>query len=434
MTVVLDLVYLLGVLLVGPFYLLIRIARGKRLASPLQRLGFVDMPEDDGRCTVWLHGVSVGEVLAARALVAALRAEFPDVRPIITSTTVTGLETARRTYPDLLVLPCPYDLSGAVRRFVRRTRPRLLVLLELELWPNTLATCRARGIPVVLANAKISERSRDGYARFARVLPRFLDGVTVCAQSEDHGARFAGLGLAERTTVTGNLKYDNVRFDPGCPRREDLRREHGFPDAVRILVAGSTHAGEEAILVEAAKRIRADEADFRLVLAPRHPERIAEVAAFCEDAGLVLGRRSRPAEVLDPACLLIDTMGELADLYGLADVAFVGGTLVPVGGHNLLEPAAFGLPLVVGPHIHTVQDSAAELRSAGALHDVREPKEVKTVVENLLASPVARSRATEGARAVIARHGGSARRTMSVVAGLLRDEPDAAAAQESEPT
>lgn len=414
----LDALYILGAVLLGPFYLLARVLKHKRLASPKCRLGFVDAVEDDGRAVVWVHGVSVGEVLAARSLIDGI----DDARVVVTSTTVTGLGVAATTYPDHDVRACPYDLSFAVRRFITRVRPRVLVLMELELWPNILAVCRRVGVPILVANGKMSARSQRGYQCMQRLLPRFLDGISVfLMQNQLYADRLSTLGVpASRIEVVGNLKYDNVTLDPSRPTRASLRAEHGFDPVAPIAMFGSTHPGEEELILEACVAVAAVVPGFRFVLVPRHPERVSDVVKLVERAGLRVGLRSRPSDAADPACLVVDTMGELSSLYGLADVAFVGGTLVDVGGHNLLEPAGLGLPLVVGPHLHTVRETADDLAEADVLEVVTGPDALAAALVRLLSDTDARARASAGARAVIARHKGSARRTISTLMHFLR--------------
>jgi len=413
----LDAVYLLGATVLAVPYLLVRLVRRKPLVSPLRRLGFVRPTAADDQDVVWVHGVSVGEILAARSLVDALAPR----RVLVTSTTATGLQVARETYGHLEVRECPYDLSFAVRRFIRRARPQALILIELELWPNTLAACRASSIPVILANGKISERSLRGYRRVLRWLPRFLDSVRMFLMQDDtYGARLVELGVPpERVQVTGNLKFDNVRFEPGRDRRASLRAEHGFAPEAPIAIFGSTHPGEEALILQACEEVAKGVPGLRLVMVPRHPERVPEVSRMVRRAGWSVGLRSRPEEVRDPTCLIVDTMGELSTLYGLADVAFVGGTLVGVGGHNLLEPAGQGLPLVVGPHLDTVRESADALHAADALTVITSSDSLAAVVKRLLPEPGGRARSAEGARRVVERHTGSTERTMTALNGLL---------------
>jgi 3-deoxy-D-manno-octulosonic-acid transferase len=420
-TLPLDILYLLGALVVGPFYLLSRLLRRKRLASPWRRLGFVDrLPRGEGP-VIWIHAVSVGESLAIRSLVGELQRSVEGAIPVITCTTATGLEVARKTYPGLHVLESPYDLGCAIRRFLSRVRPDLLVLVEVELWPNQLAIHRRRRIPVVVVNGKLSEESTRGYRRLQRIMPGFLKGISAfLMQNELYGSRLETLGVPrERIEVVGNLKFDNARTRDPSEVRQRLRSEHGFGEGAAILLAGSTHKGEEDTLLQAAARIRADLPGFRLVLAPRHPERVSEVLEAAGATGWTCGVRSRPQEPRNPAVLVIDTMGELSTLYGLADLAFVGGTLAPVGGHNLLEPAELGLPILVGPHLHTVRETADALQAGGALQVVRSAEELACSVLEFLRNQEKVKRAADAAHAVIEAHRGSVGRTLEVISREL---------------
>lgn len=420
MTLLLDSAYVLGALLLGAPYLLVRAVRRRPMAPPLRRLGFVDPPRPGSSPVIWVHAVSVGEVRAVRSLLEGLAGLG---RPLLTCTTVTGLQVARGLYPDVDVRESPFDLSFAVRRFMRRVRPELVVLVELELWPNHLRILASRRIPVVVVNGKLSPRSAAGYRRLLRIMPAFLDGVRhFLMQSEEHAARLRGLGIPEaRISVTGNVKFDNVRFrDPG-PERGRLRDEHGLDRGAFVFVAGSTHPGEEEALLDAALLVREQVPGLRVVLAPRHPGRVRDVLECVRHKGLRPGLRSRPGEGRDPEVLVVDTMGELPILYGLGDAAFVGGTLVPVGGHNVLEPAEVGVPLLVGPHLHTVAETAEALRAAGALQVVRGPSELASRLLELVREPRAARRASAGARAVIDAHRGSVGRTLSVLQPLLVD-------------
>jgi 3-deoxy-D-manno-octulosonic-acid transferase len=417
----LDTAYVVLAAVCGPFYLAWRLIRRKPMASPWRRLGFVDPGPEGPGPVVWFHAVSVGEVLAIRGLLADLQAGLPGARPVITSTTVTGLATARRTWPSLPVRESPLDLGTAVRRFLRRMRPDVLVLVELELWPNLLGICARRGIPVVVVNGKLSPGSLRGYRRLGRLLPRFLQGVCLwMMQDATYAGRLAGLGVPEdRIRVTGSIKYANATLDDPGPERQRLRLDHGWAEEARVCVAGSTHAGEEVALLDAFRALRAKRPEWRLVLAPRHPERVAEVAALVTRAGWRLGRRSRPGHPPDPDVLLVDTMGELRRLYALGDVAFVGGTLVPVGGHNLLEPAGWGLPILVGPHLDTVRETASDLDDAGVVSILGDSAGLARRLEEVLGDPSARRRAADGARRTFAARQGAALRTWAGIRDTL---------------
>ena len=419
-TLPLDLAYVLLALVTLPVLLPLRWLRGKRLASPRRRLGFVPPPAGPPGPVVWFHAVSVGETLALRSLVEALRRARPEVRPVITCTTTTGLEVARSSFRDLPVLECPYDLGGALRRFVGRVRPAMLVLVEVEFWPNMLGVLRRRGIPVLVVNGRLSARSARGYRWLVRVMPRFLAGIRAFLVQETHHAeRLRSLGIPEeRIQVAGNLKADNLDQAEIREVRRRLRREHGFAEGVPVLVAGSTHPGEEESLLDALERVRKQVPDLRLVLVPRHPERTADVLDTVRSRGLRVDLRSR-RNPSDPEVLLVDTLGELSTLYGLADITFVGGTLVPVGGHNLLEPAAHGLPVLTGPHLEAVRGLADELEAAGVLTQVTDAAALARETVRILEDPTRRVRAAEGARMVLQTGRGATERTLGVLLDLL---------------
>ena len=416
---ILDAFYLALVVVVGPFWAIRRLWRRRPMPPLLARFGWIaPLPAAPSR--VWVHGVSVGEVLAARGIVAALRAQGHDV--LISSTTVAGLATARQHFGAEHVREGPLDFSCSVRRFLKRVRPQALVLLELELWPNTLLACSAANIPVMLANGKLSQRSLRGWRRVVRVMPKLLRPVRMFAvQSEEHAARFRSLGVApERIQTCGNLKFDNVVLKSRDAEAARQRERLGFPESAPVVVAGSTHAGEEEILLGAIVAARRVFPELRLVLAPRHLERLPVVLSAAAAHGRV-GLLTRASECRDAVVVVVDTMGELATLYALADLAFVGGTLVPVGGHNLLEPAAFGVPIFTGPHIGNVQALGEELVHEGVMSvmTLSSVGECENMINSILQQQGSGQRARAGAARVFAAHSGSLPRTMQAMAAIL---------------
>lgn len=419
----LDLIYLPLLVVVGPFWALARRLKGKRTAPLSRRLGGVE-PRPGSRPAVWVHAVSVGEVLCARGLVERLVARG-DRDVIVTATTSTGLETARRVLPGALIREAPLDLSFAIRRFLARVRPDLLILVELELWPNWMRVLGRRGLPIWVVNAKISERSARGYARLERWGLTMLGGLArVLAQEEAYAERFVAHGLPrDRVLATGNLKYANAASADPTEDRRKLRAEHGFRAGAPILVAGSTHPGEEAVVLDAFAALRAGDPDLRLVLAPRHPERAEEVGGLCRQSGWKVGWRRQPDAGGDPDVLVVDTLGELQRLYALADVTFVGGTLVPIGGHNLLEPAGWGLPVVTGTSLHTVREMADRLGAAGCHVVVEDADGLMAATRRFLDDQPARQAAAEGARRVLDEHRGALDRTLDALAPALEPAP-----------
>jgi len=348
--------------------------------------------------TIWVHAVSVGEVQAAAPLVNSLREHYPDVPIVVTTFTPTGGARARTLFKDRAqVRYLPYDLPGAVRRFFARVQPRVAIIFETELWPNLYRECSRRRVPLLLASARLSSRSVGRYQRVGALFREILSrqGVVVAAQAESDASRFRSLGAApDSTYVTGNLKFDFTLPADIAARGRSLRAYYaaGRP----VWVAGSTHGGgEEEALIEAQKLIRAREPRALLVMAPRHPNRFGDVAAQLVSRGVRFIRRSQTpvaGSIAEAEILLLDTLGELLDFYAAADVAFVGGSLVPIGGHNLLEPAALGLPILTGPNNSNSADAARQLIACGAVEVVQGPRELAEKVLMLLSDPEARTR------------------------------------------
>jgi 3-deoxy-D-manno-octulosonic-acid transferase len=372
---------------------------------------------------IWVHAVSVGEVVAASSLITALRRDYPRFPVVVTTVTPTGAQRVQDLFgDDVLHSYAPYDTIGSVRRFFERMQPCLAIVIETELWPNLYAACGARGVPLVLANARISPRSVQRYRRFISLFRQALsNGVVIAAQSEQDAERFLSLGAdPARTVVTGNLKAD-LKFPPGLTEAGGaFRQEHigGRP----AWIAASTHAGEEEAALDAHEIVRSRHGDALLLLVPRHPDRFDGVAALLESRGVPFGRRSRgETPAAHQAVFLVDSLGELPMFYAAADVAFVGGSLVPIGGHNLLEPAALALPVVAGPHNFNAEDIAGLLEEAGALQLVADAASLGEAVAALLADPdMRRDRGARAQRVVVA-SGGALRQLLALLAPLLEE-------------
>ena len=386
---------------------------------------------------LWVHAVSVGEVQAATSLVMALRKSWPALPLAVTSATPAGRERAREAFgadAAVDVRYAPYDLPWTLRAALRRLRPALLVIMETELWPNLLHECARAGVPVLVASARVSARSAARWARFRALLqPALGAAVTVAAQTPADAGRFESLGVpAGRIHVCGNIKFDRT---PGAAVRERAQQLRARYAAARPLwVAGSTHAGEERAALEAHAVLRAARGDALLVLAPRHRPRFGEVAALLEASGLAWLRRSATAGDAaqagaataiagNAAVLLLDTIGELEEFYAAADVAFVGGSLVPIGGHNLLEPAALGVATLTGPYQHNAPDIAQLLGEAGALQFVGDAAELGAVLVRLLADAAGRSRMAAAAQAAVAANRGALAKVLALVSDLLASPP-----------
>lgn len=422
--------YLLAVYLTAPIISVVLLVRGVRDRSYWrnfrERFGFGARRTPRG---VWVHAVSVGEVQACAPLVGALYRRYPGVPLTVTTFTPTGAARARALIGNIAeVRYVPYDLPGAVRRFLKRVDPQLAVIFETELWPNLYRECGRRRVPLVLASARISERSLGRYRRLGALFRDALSQASiVAAQGEADAARFRALGAgAGNTHVTGNLKFDFELPEGLAERGRRLRSQYAPGQA--LWVAGSTHEGEEAAVLEAQRQVRNTHADAVLVIAPRHPPRFAQVAQQLAQAGVSFVRRSDGDGAYAGAAaevLLLDSLGELLEFYAAADVAFVGGSLVPVGGHNLLEPAALGVPILTGPCNFNGAEVAQLLIARGAAEIVHNPQELGARVSALLSDPAARERIGAQGRASVEASRGALAKLLGLIEPLL--EPPTAA-------
>ncbi|MDZ5604239.1 lipid IV(A) 3-deoxy-D-manno-octulosonic acid transferase [Pseudomonas sp. RP23018S] len=373
---------------------------------------------------LWVHAVSVGESIAAAPMVRALLKAYPELPITLTCMTPTGSERIQAMFADEpRVQHCylPYDLPWAMGRFLDHVRPRLGVIMETELWPNLIHQCARRGIPVALANARLSARSARGYARFARLTrPMLAEMDLIAVQTATEAQRFRDLGARpECVQVTGSIKFDLKLDDHLVPRARALREQWAAAQRP-VWIAASTHDGEDALIVQAHQHVLQTNADALLILVPRHPERFAAVSAQCSERFTCV-RRSTGEPVQPQTQVLVgDTMGELLFLYALADIAFVGGSLIPRGGHNPLEPAALSLPVLMGPHVFNFLDISAMLRDAGAMQQVDDAEALAAAVCRLLESPADAQRMGEAGRAVMQANQGALQRLLDGLAGLLR--------------
>jgi len=390
---------------------------GKRRPRFRDRLGrnLPEMPPGG----FWLHAVSVGEVEIARRLVAELAALGGDVPIVVTATTATGLDLARRTLPEgVPVAPCPLDLPGAVGRFVDAARPRVLVVVETELWPEMLHQAAVGGIPAAVVNARLSDRSFRNYRKVGRLLRPLLEPLAlVLARSAPDAERFAALGVAASAIrVAGNVKYDLEPNREPLPWAETLQSAAGDRP---VVVAGSTMEGEEEIVLEAAARASAGGQPFLLVLAPRHPERFDTVAELVRARSLGMVRRSTgESPGRGTSVFLLDTIGELARAYRLAAAAFIGGSFVPTGGHNPLEPAVWGVPVLSGPHVHNFREVYDEMTAARAAVLVDGVDELTDALAGWLDNPRAAGVAGAAGRAVVETNRGATARTAAALLEL----------------
>jgi len=331
-----------------------------------ERFGF-ELPYTSQQ-VIWIHSVSVGETLASIPLVRELQLRFSDSQILVTTMTPTGSERVQAAFSNS-VIHCylPYDLPFSMSRFLKHFQPKFLIIMETELWPNLIAGCKSQSIPILLANARLSEKSAAGYQRFKTLSKEMLQGINIACQTEADADRFNALGASSGlVSVSGNLKYEMLIADDVIPMAQRLRQKI-FPENSLIWIAASTHQDEDAKVLQLHQQILQSNPDVRLIIVPRHPERFEQVAKLCMQQGLKFSRRSGlEPETADMDIFLGDSMGELLLFYAMADVAFVGGSLVPTGGHNLLEPAAFACPVVVGPHTFNFHQITHEMIDIGA--------------------------------------------------------------------
>jgi 3-deoxy-D-manno-octulosonic-acid transferase len=413
----LDVVYLLAAVLALPWVAWRKFSGGRPVAAPWTRFtGGVDVAaKPTATPRIWLHGVSVGEVQLLAGLAAEIRQQAEAagriVECVVSSSTTTGLEVARKRFGADRAFACPLDFTWAVDRVLDRVRPDLLVLGELELWPHLLARTARRGIPIVVANARMSPRSAQGYARIASLVRGMLRHVAVVvARSPEDAARFTALG-APHVTVAGSMKFDGVRGDRSTPEIARLRTLAGLPDDAIVFLAGSTQAPEESLALEAFRAAEQACPQLRLVIVPRHVERTTEIAALLDRSGVRWQRRSELERTgFDAAArvLLVDTTGELGWWWGTATIAFVGGSLDGKrGGQNMLEPAAYGAAVCFGPHTRNFTREVETLLAADAACVVTDGPALRAFVGRCLTDPGWAAALGTRARTTVAAHRGA---------------------------
>ena len=415
-----NLALILVLIVSAPWWLFLMATTRKYREGFLERLGAVRPLKGCGcRPVIWVHAVSVGEVLAVSRLVKTLDARLPGYFVAISTTTRTGQELARERFGRNRVFYCPLDVPWVVRFYLKARKPAMLVLAETEFWPNLLSGCFRRGIPVVVVNARISDRSWPRYRRLRGLWRPFLSRLTaVLAQSELDAERLRVLGC-ETATVAGNLKFDVLSGRESEAVRLIETQLGGF----RLVVAGSTLEGEEAMLLAAWAEVLRAQPETAMVLAPRHPERFAAVAEMLNRSGVPWRKRSAMGKLLLSAgeIVLLDSMGELATVYSLAAVAFVGGSLVAAGGHNPLEPAQFGVPVVMGGHYANFRAMVEALRKRDAIRIVAANELAGEMVALLSDAQTAQSMGERGKR-VFEEQAGATARSVAVIEGILAGE------------
>ncbi|PYR30498.1 MAG: 3-deoxy-D-manno-octulosonic acid transferase [Acidobacteria bacterium] len=421
-----SLLTLVVFIVVSPYFVYQAIRYKKYVGSLRERLGYLPISFNvDGEESLWIHAVSVGEALTARALAADLKARYPRLRLFLSTTTIAGQQVARRSLQHVdAVFYFPFDWAFIVRRTLSLVKPRVFIMMETEIWPNLLRVCRKRGVKTVVINGRISSRS---YPRYRLIRPFFrrvlADVDRFCMQSEESARRLIDLGAdPSRVSVTGSLKFDSLGLPTashGKPRERVLRFFRISPHRT-VIVAGSTFRGEEAAVLRAFARVKSTMPGALAVLAPRQPERFGEVERLARDAGFATTRRSELPIDAEPRAdvVVLDSIGELAQLYQLATAVFVGGSLVDQGGHNILEPAIFGKPVVFGPNMQNFKEIADTFLVNDAAVQVHSDRELEEALLVLVTDPVRRARLGAAARALVEANRGAKDKTLAVIADL----------------
>ena len=423
-----SLLSLVTFVVVSPYFVYQAIRYKKYIGSLRQRLGFLPITFNiDGEESIWIHAVSVGEALTARALAADLKNRYPRLRLFVSTTTIAGQQIARRTLPEAdAIFYFPFDWTFIVKRTLSLVRPRLFIMMETEIWPNLLRQCRKRGIKTVVVNGRISSRSYPRYRLVRPFFRRVLSDVDrFCMQSDESARRLVDLGAnPSHINVTGSLKFDSLELPQtsahGKPR-ERVLRFFRLSHNRTVVVAGSTTRGEEASVLHAFGRVKATMPSALLVIAPRAPERFGEVDRLSRDAGFSTIRRSALPIDAEPRAdvVVLDSIGELAQLYQIATVVFVGGSLVDHGGHNILEPAIYGKPILFGPYMQNFKEIADAFLASRAAVQLQSERELDDTLLTLVSDPARRAGLGAAARALVEANRGAKSKTLEVISFLL---------------
>src|SRR5918993_2245970 len=439
---------LIVAVIASPWFIYQAVRYKKSVGSLGQRMGYLPVSFNmDGDESIWIHAVSVGEVLTARPLISDLKRRYPNLRMFLSTTTMAGQQLARRSVQDVdAVFYFPFDLGFVVRRTLDLVRPKLFIMMETEIWPNLLRECRAREIKTAVVNGRISARSFPRYRMIRPMMRRVMAHIDrFLVQSEESARRFIDLGAdPARAVVTGSLKFDSLELSstalqPGAPAARSVRggvearardrvlRYFRVPLSRAVIVAGSTMKGEEAHVLRAFRKVRAAASNTLLVLAPRNPERFGEAEQLARAEGWKVARRSDLAIDSEPRVdiVILDSIGELATIYQIATIVFVGGSLVATGGHNVLEPAVFGKPIVFGPHMENFAEIADAFVSNGAGVQLAGEDELEDVFLQLMGDPVRRARLGAAARALVEANRGANEKSVTVLTALRPQQPRA---------
>jgi 3-deoxy-D-manno-octulosonic-acid transferase len=425
-----DIVLWLALPFIFTYHFYRSVTRGRKPAFA-ERFGLI--PKErlsgiNGQKTVWVHAVSVGETIAVKPLLKALKKSFPEIRIVLSNVTETGRSIAEKMAEVDHCIYFPFDYRFTVKRALKQVRPSLVVIVETEIWPNFLRVTQEMGIPALLVNGRISDRSFGRYLAMNNFFrPVLANLAAICMQTAEDARRIIAIGAEpERVHVTGNLKYDIPVNAPTNEKKRELRGICKIPDGIMVITAGSTHAGEEETLLSAYRQLLDGARDCFLVLAPRHPERAGEVAELIRNCGMpftlcsALDQREglfKPGEVL-----LVNTVGELMRFYAVSDLVFVGGSLVTTGGHNILEPASLGVPVLFGPHMHNFRESATLLLACGGGRQVGNAAELTAVLQSLLDDEAKRRATGQNGMGLLLENSGATEMQMEVIKKMVKSE------------
>lgn len=423
-----SILVVIAAVVASPWFVYQALRYKKYVGSLGQRMGYLPVSFNmDGDASIWVHAVSVGEVLTARPLISELKRRYPHLRMFLSTTTMAGQQLARRSVRDVdAVFYFPFDFGFVIRRTLDLVRPELFIMMETEIWPNLLRECRARGIKTAVVNGRLSARSFPRYRLVRPMMRRVLEHIDrFLVQSEESARRFIDLGAdPARVVVTGSLKFDSLEVPSTALQaraRERVLRYFRVPASRPVIVAGSTMKGEEAAVLHAFRRVRTASPNALLILAPRNPERFAEAEQLARAEGWKVAKRSDLAVDAEPRVdiVVLDSIGELATVYQLGTVVFVGGSLVPTGGHNILEPAVFGKPIVFGPHMQNFLEIADAFVTNGAGVQLHTEEELDEAFVSLMGDPVRRARLGAAARALVEANRGANEKSLAVLTQLL---------------
>ncbi len=421
-----SILVLLVAVVASPWFVYQALRYKKYVGSLGQRMGYLPVSFNiDGDESIWVHAVSVGEVLTARPLISELKRRHPNLRMFLSTTTMAGQQLARRSVQDVdAVFYFPFDFGFVVKRTLNLVRPKLFIMMETEIWPNLLRECRARDIKTAVVNGRLSARSFPRYRLIRPLMRRVLDHIDrFLVQSEESARRFIDLGAdPSRVVVTGSLKFDSLDLSATAARARDrVLRYFRMPASRPVIVAGSTMKGEEAAVLRAFRRVRTAHPNTLLILAPRNPERFAEAEQLARAEGWKVAKRSDLAVDAEPrvGVVILDTIGELATIYQLGTIVFVGGSIVATGGHNILEPAVFGKPIVFGPHMENFLEIADAFVSNDAGVQISGEDALDEAFVSLMGDPVRRARLGAAARALVEANRGANEKSLGVLSALL---------------